>query len=172
VRADVPVGHARFAPPRLTSAVGHAEHRPRPGKGERLTDGYAGANRRCHRWCVGHRQGHRLLLARQGARVLIGDIDQAGGRIAAAEDAAERLAIDYLLLDLADKPSIDAFAADVHQRVARVDGLVNEAGWNQIQPFLENPPEMWDRVIAVNLMGAADPRPAAPDGGSECREDC
>src|SRR6516162_9195589 len=95
-----------------------------------------------------------FLLARQGARVLIGDIDEAGGRIAAAEGAAERLAIDYLLLDLADKPSIDAFAADVHQRVARVNGLVNGAGWDQIQPFLENPPEMWDRVIAVNLMGA------------------
>ena len=95
-----------------------------------------------------------FLLARQGARVLIGDIDEAGGRIAAAEGAAERFAIDYLMLDLADKPSIDAFAADVHQRVARVNGLVNGAGWDQIQPFLENPPEMWDRVIAVNLMGA------------------
>src|SRR5262249_40879160 len=33
-------------------------------------------------------------------------------------------------------------------------GLVNGAGWDQIQPFLENPPEMWDRIIAINLMGA------------------
>ena len=32
--------------------------------------------------------------------------------------------------------------------------MVNGAGWDQIQPFLENPPEMWDRVIAINLMGA------------------
>ena len=36
----------------------------------------------------------------------------------------------------------------------RIDGLVNGAGWDQIQPFLENPPEMWDRIIAINLMGA------------------
>ena len=42
----------------------------------------------------------------------------------------------------------------MHGRVERVDGLVNAAGWDQIQPFLENPPEMWDRVIAINLMGA------------------
>jgi len=95
-----------------------------------------------------------MLLGREGARVLLGDIDEAGGRTAAAEGSAERLAIDYLPLDLADKPSIDAFVAAVHQRVGRVDGLVNGAGWDQIQPFLENPPEMWDRVIAVNLMGA------------------
>jgi len=95
-----------------------------------------------------------FLLARDGARVVIGDVDEAGGAAAAVEGAAERLAIDYLRLDLTDKPSIDDFVAAVDQRVGRVDGLVNGAGWDQIQPFLENPPEMWDRVIAVNLMGA------------------
>jgi 2-hydroxycyclohexanecarboxyl-CoA dehydrogenase len=95
-----------------------------------------------------------FLLAREGARILIGDIDEAGGETAAAAGAAESLAIEYLRLDLTDKPAIDDFVAAVDQRVGRVDGLVNGAGWDQIQPFLENPPEMWDRVIAVNLMGA------------------
>jgi 2-hydroxycyclohexanecarboxyl-CoA dehydrogenase len=95
-----------------------------------------------------------FLLAREGARILIGDVDEAGGDAAAAEGAAEGLAVDYLRLDLTDKLSIDDFVAAAHQRVGRIDGLVNGAGWDQIQPFLENPPEMWDRVIAVNLMGA------------------
>jgi len=95
-----------------------------------------------------------FLLAREGARVVIGDIDEAGGRRAADEGAADRLAIDFLPVDLTDKLSIDAFVAAVQQRVACIDGLVNGAGWDQIQPFLENPPEMWDRVIAINLMGA------------------
>ena len=95
-----------------------------------------------------------FLLAREGARVFVGDVDEAGGRAAAAEGAAEKLAIDYLPLDLTDTTSIEVFAAAVHERVERVDGLVNGAGWDQIQPFLENPPEMWDRLIAINLMGA------------------
>ena len=95
-----------------------------------------------------------FLLAREGARVVIGDIDEAGGRSTAAEGAADHLAIDFLPVDLTDKLSIDAFVAAVQQRAACVDGLVNGAGWDQIQPFLENPPEMWDRVIAINLMGA------------------
>jgi 2-hydroxycyclohexanecarboxyl-CoA dehydrogenase len=95
-----------------------------------------------------------FLLAREGARVVIGDIDEAGGRSAAAEGAADRLAIDFLPVDLTDKLSIDAFVGAVQQRDGSVDGLVNGAGWDQIQPFLENPPEMWDRVIAINLMGA------------------
>jgi 2-hydroxycyclohexanecarboxyl-CoA dehydrogenase len=95
-----------------------------------------------------------LLLAREGAKVLIGDVDAEGGRSTAAEGTANGVAIDYLPLDLTINASVDDFVAAVHQRAERVDGLVNAAGWDQIQPFLENPPEMWDRVIAVNLMGA------------------
>jgi 2-hydroxycyclohexanecarboxyl-CoA dehydrogenase len=95
-----------------------------------------------------------LLLAREGARVFVGDIDEAGGQAAAAEAAAERLSIEYLPLDLTDPSSIAGFADAVNQRTGHVDGLVNGAGWDQIQPFLENPPEIWDRVVAVNLMGA------------------
>jgi 2-hydroxycyclohexanecarboxyl-CoA dehydrogenase len=95
-----------------------------------------------------------LLLAREGAKVIIGDIDAEGGRSAAEECAADGLFVDYRQLDLAVKTSVDNFVAAVHAQVERVDGLVNAAGWDQIQPFLENPPEMWDRVIAINLMGA------------------
>jgi 2-hydroxycyclohexanecarboxyl-CoA dehydrogenase len=95
-----------------------------------------------------------LLLAREGARVLIGDIDEAGGRAVASEAAGAALAVDFLPLDLTQPDTIAAFAAAVHDRVERVDGLVNGAGWDRIQPFLENPPEMWDRLIAINLLGA------------------
>jgi 2-hydroxycyclohexanecarboxyl-CoA dehydrogenase len=95
-----------------------------------------------------------LLLAREGAWVFVGDVDEAGGRAIAAEAATERLLIEYFPLDLTEPASIEIFAAAVHQRAERADGLVNGAGWDQIQPFLENPPEIWDRVIAINLMGA------------------
>jgi 2-hydroxycyclohexanecarboxyl-CoA dehydrogenase len=92
-----------------------------------------------------------LLLAREGAHVVIGDIDEAGGRAAAA---AANGAGEFLKLDLADAASIEAFATAVHGRIGRVDGLVNGAGWDRIQPFMENPPEMWESLIAINLMGA------------------
>jgi 2-hydroxycyclohexanecarboxyl-CoA dehydrogenase len=95
-----------------------------------------------------------LLLAREGAAVFVGDIDETGGRAVAADAAGEGLALDYLSLDLAQSASIVEFASAVHRRVERVDGLVNGAGWDRIQPFLENPPEMWDALIAINLMGA------------------
>jgi 2-hydroxycyclohexanecarboxyl-CoA dehydrogenase len=95
-----------------------------------------------------------LLLAREGARVFVGDIDEVGGQAVAMQAAGEKLALEFLPLDLARTDSIEAFTAAVHSRVGRADGLVNGAGWDRIQPFLENPPEMWDRLIAINLLGA------------------
>jgi 2-hydroxycyclohexanecarboxyl-CoA dehydrogenase len=95
-----------------------------------------------------------LLLAREGAQVFIGDIDAIGGEATAAEARRRGHDADFLTLNLADPASIEVFAAAVHQRVGRVDGLVNGAGWDRIQPFMENPPEMWDDLIAINLMGA------------------
>jgi 2-hydroxycyclohexanecarboxyl-CoA dehydrogenase len=95
-----------------------------------------------------------LLLAREGGRVFVGDIDETGGQAVAAHAAAEGLAVEFLPLDLTKMESIAGFAAAVQQRAGRVDGLVNGAGWDRIQPFMENPPEMWDQLIAINLLGA------------------
>jgi 2-hydroxycyclohexanecarboxyl-CoA dehydrogenase len=92
-----------------------------------------------------------LLLAREGAQVFIGDVDEAGGASVAAEAGGKA---EFLPLDLADPPAIEAFAAAVLHRAGRMDGLVNGAGWDRIQPFMENPPEMWDSLIAINLLGA------------------
>jgi 2-hydroxycyclohexanecarboxyl-CoA dehydrogenase len=95
-----------------------------------------------------------FLLAREGARIIIGDLDAAGASAVVAEAVSEHLAIEYLPLDLTDRAAIDGFVAAVTELVPRPDGLVNGAGWDQIQPFLDNPPEIWDRIIATNLTGA------------------
>jgi 2-hydroxycyclohexanecarboxyl-CoA dehydrogenase len=91
------------------------------------------------------------LLAMNGATVIIGDIDQDGGMALASELPN----IEFLPLDLSNPDSVEAFAAAAQQKAGgRLDGLVNGAGWDRIMPFMENPPEMWDKLIAVNLMGA------------------
>ena len=95
-----------------------------------------------------------LLLAHEGARVFVGDVDEAGGHAVVAEAAGAGLELEFLPLDLTQSATIAEFAASVHRGAERVDGLVNGAGWDRIQPFLENPPEMWDQLIQINLMGA------------------
>jgi 2-hydroxycyclohexanecarboxyl-CoA dehydrogenase len=94
-----------------------------------------------------------LEFARQGARVIVADVNQEGGAATVAEATAAGLAVEYVVLDLADLASIDACAAGVLERHGRVDVLVNAAGWDRIQPFLQNTSEFMDRVLAINLRG-------------------
>ena len=94
-----------------------------------------------------------LEFARQGARVIVADVNRDGGAATVAEAEAAGLAVEYMVLDLADLASIDACAASVLERHGQVDVLVNAAGWDRIQPFLENTPEFMDRVLAINLRG-------------------
>jgi len=94
-----------------------------------------------------------LLLARNGARVFVGDVDTARGAEVAAEATAAGLKLECLPLELTDPAAIDAFTDAVHARVGRVDALVNAAGWDVIQPFMDNETAMWDRVMAINFLG-------------------
>ena len=92
-------------------------------------------------------------LARAGARVFLADIDEKGGAAAQREAEAAGLRAEYLRVEITDAASIEQFAGQALQRAGRVDILVNAAGWGKTQPFVENTPEFWDRVMNINLMG-------------------
>jgi len=95
-----------------------------------------------------------LLLAREGARIFVGDMNEAGGRTLEEDARAHGLSVTWLPLELTDAASVVAFAEAVLRQTERLDALVNAAGWDIIQPFLENSPEFWDRLININLMGS------------------
>ena len=92
-------------------------------------------------------------LARCGARVILADLDETGGAAAQKEAQDAGLRVEFVRVDLTDAASVDQFAEQVLKQAGRADILVNTAGWGRAQPFLDNPPEFWDRVIAINLMG-------------------
>ena len=95
-----------------------------------------------------------LLLARNGARVFVGDIDNARGQAVAAE-AAKQESAGRLPGNGPHQSRIDR---RVRRRgapqVKRVDVLVNAAGWDSTGPFMDNDPDIWDRLVAINLLGA------------------
>ncbi len=95
-----------------------------------------------------------LLLARNGARVFVGDVDAIRGAELAQQCAKDSLPIEFLPMDLTDSGSVTAFVDTTNAKVSRVDVLVNGAGWDRIEPFMNNTPELWDRLISINLMGA------------------
>lgn len=94
-----------------------------------------------------------LTFARQGARVICADINEARAAEVAREATEAKLTVSAVGVDLGDPKSARRCAADVIARHGRVDLLINAAGWNDIQPFTENAPDYMDKVIAINLGG-------------------
>ena len=94
-----------------------------------------------------------MELARSGASVICADVDERKGKEVEKAAKETNFSVDFVPIDLANPKSIRNCASDVLARYSSIDVLVNAAGWNAIQPFIDNPPEYMDRVIAVNLGG-------------------
>lgn len=94
-----------------------------------------------------------MEFARNGAHVICADVNATKGAETAGEAAAAKLSVEAVAVDLADPQSARRCAAEVLARHGRVDILVNAAGFNDIQPYMENAPDYMDRVIAINLGG-------------------
>jgi 2-hydroxycyclohexanecarboxyl-CoA dehydrogenase len=92
-------------------------------------------------------------FARAGATVICADVDESRGAELVREAARTNYWVEFVHVDLSDPASTRRCAAEVLKRHPRLDILVNAAGWNDIQPFVENAPDYMDRVIAINLGG-------------------
>ncbi len=92
-------------------------------------------------------------LAAAGAFVLLGDIDEQKGDEAAAELRERGYGAEFIRLDVTDLESIAAFKQRAYALRGHVDIVANIAGWGKIQPFMENTPEFWRKVIDLNLLG-------------------
>lgn len=92
-------------------------------------------------------------LAAAGAHVVIGDLDQAKGAAVAAAIREAGNKADFFQLDVTNLDAVGQFAKAVEERGLEVDVVVNVAGWGKIQPFMENSPDFWRKVIDLNLLG-------------------
>ena len=100
---------------------------------------------------IGLGRAYAIALAKEGAKVVVADIEADAANQVARE--VEGLAFR---VDVTDEALTRAMAARAEDRYGRIDILVNNAGmYSSIQkkPFNEIPVEEWDRVMAVNVKG-------------------
>ncbi len=106
-------------------------------------------------------RGEALELAREGAGVVVGEVDVAAGQAVVDEIVATG---GTAVLAVGDCSEIDAAQAIVRlavEQLGRLDALVNNAGILRDRTLVKMTAEEWDAVIKVHLRGHYAPTHAA-----------
>lgn len=94
------------------------------------------------------------MLAREGARVVIGDVrDQDGEAVVAAIRDAGGKAV-FQRTDVVEDEQCASLVDTAVSTYGRLDILVNNVGWFPRATLEETTTELWEQVLNVNLRGA------------------
>jgi len=99
-------------------------------------------------------RGIAHVLAAEGARVAIADVNKAGAETVAAalhDDGYEALAVE---VDVTERSSTDAMAAALVDAFGGIDILAANAGIYPMVRLADMTDTEWDRVMGVNVKGA------------------
>ncbi len=112
-------------------------------------------------------------LGREGASVVIAEIDPALGTAAVQSLAAQGIEARFIETDISSEASLQKMAQLAAEGSGGIHGLVTNAGWaNNVggKTYDEIPLEAWDRMMAINVRGTwLSVRAIGPlmrDGGS------
>lgn len=99
-------------------------------------------------------KGIAASLLRAGWSVVLGDIDEAEGTLA-AEELARLGTVEFMLLDVTDEASVVAAIEQIDGDFGRLDGLVNNAGIADPDngPLEQLTLDHWNRLLSTNLTG-------------------
>ena len=93
-------------------------------------------------------------LGREGARVVLCDIDAQNGSAAESDLRQEGVAAEFLRVDLGQKGAPQAMIGEIVRRCGRIDILVNNARAKRRTTLFSEDEESWDAGMAVNLKAA------------------
>ena len=95
-----------------------------------------------------------LLFAREGATVVVGDVDLDGGASLVGEAQANGLNISFLRTDVSKESEVAALIAKAEADHGKLDTIFNNAGIEQpVTPSDAITEELFERVIDINLKG-------------------
>ena len=93
-----------------------------------------------------------LLFAKQGAKVVLNDINQDYIDVVVKEiEAAKGEGFGYRC-DVTKLAEVEGMVAETIKRYGKVDILVSNAGWDQLMPFMKTDPAFWEKILSLNLL--------------------
>jgi 3-oxoacyl-[acyl-carrier protein] reductase len=93
-------------------------------------------------------------FAREGGRVVLADVNEAGGELVASAIASEGGAARFIRTDVSRAADVKAMIDLALSAFGGLDVLVNNAGFtHRMMPLWELPEEEYERVFATNVRG-------------------
>jgi acetoin reductase-like protein len=94
-----------------------------------------------------------LRLAREGAAVVVTDIDLENASQAAGEIQADGGQASALKVDVTRIGDVEQMVREAVDRFGHLDILVNNAGIGAVGPLIDTTEETWDALMSVNAKG-------------------
>src|SRR5919202_1490556 len=96
-------------------------------------------------------QAMALLFAREGARVLAGDLNGAAAEATASRVSEAGGTCRALTVDVGEPEQVRNMIEQAQSSYGRLDILCNNAGIGSTTDVIECEPDEWDRVMTVNV---------------------
>ena len=93
-------------------------------------------------------------FAGAGAKVAVLDLNEASARATVDKIGAAGGIAQAFQCDITNRDQVAAAVDGVVNAFGTVDVLINNAGWDVFKLFVKTEPAEWDKLIAINLVGA------------------
>lgn len=92
-------------------------------------------------------------MSQEGARIAILDLNLKGAQELSDELSQSGNTSVAYKVDISDYSQVESAIEDVESKLGSIDVLVNNAGWDHAARFVDTSPELWQKIIAINLVG-------------------
>lgn len=92
-----------------------------------------------------------LALAHEGAQVAVADLLVENAE--AVKNEIKAMGVNALAcqVDLTKRFEVERMVETVLGRFGQIDILVNSAGWDRLEPFIESNEDTWEKILAINF---------------------
>ncbi|MGC9325333.1 MAG: SDR family NAD(P)-dependent oxidoreductase [Desulfomonilia bacterium] len=95
-----------------------------------------------------------ITLSAKGADAALVDINSDRAQAVAREIHQTGARAEMFITDVTRYDQVSSTVSGIQESFGRIDILVNNVGWDDTKPFIETTPDLWQKIVEINLISA------------------